>query len=190
MDDELGSSPSYTWRDFGRLNGCLEGDSDGELGTEKILKCGPIHEFQELKLAKSYPQGVNVELEVGALIDPIRKDWNKDLRSQLFLPFEIDCIVSIPLSNRFPEDRLCWDLEKDDIYLVRSAYIQNFSRGCLTHDGGVCVECFRFMKENLGCCGYSQGHVICLACVFAGPRDASQVEPLNPISRSYLWDVQ
>lgn len=58
----------------------------------------------------------------GDLIDPIRKCWNKELVTQIFLPFEVDRVLSIPISSRLPEDTLCWDLEKDGCYSVRSAY--------------------------------------------------------------------
>lgn len=61
------------------------------------------------------------------MIDPIRRDWNVDLVKQLFLPFDVDGILSIPISKRLPDDKLCWDLEKDGIYSVRSAYKMIFS---------------------------------------------------------------
>lgn len=30
--------------------------------------------------------------------------------------------MSIPLSSHLPEDIMCWDLEKDGIYSIRSTY--------------------------------------------------------------------
>lgn len=62
------------------------------------------------------------EMVVGSLINPILKTWNIEVISQLFLPFEQERILSIPLSSRLPDDCLCWDLERDGVYSVRSAY--------------------------------------------------------------------
>lgn len=64
----------------------------------------------------------NRDMAVGALINPISKVWNPQLVSQLFLPFEQERILSIPLSNRLPEDFFCWDSERNGKYSVRSAY--------------------------------------------------------------------
>lgn len=62
------------------------------------------------------------DLEVGALIDPITSAWNIRLIEQLFLPLERDRILTVPLRSRMPDDMLCWDLEKNGDYSVRSAY--------------------------------------------------------------------
>lgn len=59
---------------------------------------------------------------MGDLIDPIRKCWNRELVTEFFFPFEVDRVLSIPISSRLPEDTLCWDLEKDGCYSVWSAY--------------------------------------------------------------------
>uniref|UniRef100_A0A803M6S1 NADH dehydrogenase [ubiquinone] flavoprotein 1, mitochondrial n=2 Tax=Chenopodium quinoa TaxID=63459 RepID=A0A803M6S1_CHEQI len=69
------------------------------------------------------PRGTtNVDLEVGDLIDVNKKCWDCVAVSNTFLPLDCDRILSIPLSERLPDDCLCWDLEKDDNYSVRSAY--------------------------------------------------------------------
>lgn len=44
------------------------------------------------------------------------------LVQQLFLPFEHDRVPGILLSARMPDDTICWDLEKNGKYSVRSAY--------------------------------------------------------------------
>lgn len=66
--------------------------------------------------------GASADLKVGELINPTTCAWNVDLLDQLLLPFERDRILSIPLSMRMPEDVLCWDLERNGQYSVRSAY--------------------------------------------------------------------
>lgn len=69
------------------------------------------------------PRGsANPDLDVGALIDTISRSWNNQLLAQLFFPFKQEKILSIPISNRFPEDSLCWDHERDGMYTVKSAY--------------------------------------------------------------------
>lgn len=41
------------------------------------------------------PRGeANIEVEVGVLMDLITKSWNEVLLSQLFLPFEVERILS------------------------------------------------------------------------------------------------
>lgn len=65
-------------------------------------------------------------LLVSDLLLPNSADWNLDMLNALFLPFERDRILSIPLSEKRPYDVLCWDLEKNSIYSVKSAYKQIF----------------------------------------------------------------
>uniref|UniRef100_A0A803MUC9 RNase H type-1 domain-containing protein n=1 Tax=Chenopodium quinoa TaxID=63459 RepID=A0A803MUC9_CHEQI len=48
--------------------------------------------------------------------------WNVAKVKELFLPFEQERILSIPLSVRLLNDSICWDLEKGGDYSVRSAY--------------------------------------------------------------------
>ena len=64
----------------------------------------------------------NSNLVVGDLIDSAKKCWDATVTSSSFLPIDQERIMSIPLSSRLPEDTLCWDLEKDEVYSVRSAY--------------------------------------------------------------------
>lgn len=86
--------------------------------------CGMMQISQVSRLVKYYFRGeeVNPHTLVADLIHPISKSWNRDLVSQLFLPFEVERVISIPLSSCFPADTVCWDLEKDVFYSVKSAY--------------------------------------------------------------------
>lgn len=56
------------------------------------------------------------------LIHSITKTWNRELMAQIFLPFKVERVMNIPLSSRLLEDTICWDLEKDGQYSVKSAY--------------------------------------------------------------------
>ena len=40
----------------------------------------------------------------------------------LFLPFEVETILKIPLSQNFPEDKLIWIGNKRGVFIVKSAY--------------------------------------------------------------------
>lgn len=56
------------------------------------------------------------------LVHHISKSWNRALVSQLFLTFEVERVMSIPLSSRLPVYTVCWDIEKNGVYSVKSAY--------------------------------------------------------------------
>ncbi|KAL0003811.1 hypothetical protein SO802_011372 [Lithocarpus litseifolius] len=59
---------------------------------------------------------------VSALIDHDTKHWKADLVKRIFLPFEADTILSIPLSYTLPDDKLIWMGNRRGEFTVRSAY--------------------------------------------------------------------
>ena len=48
--------------------------------------------------------------------------WNLHLLQQLFLPFEVEEIRSVPLSNSLPPDKLIWTGTSNGLFTVRIAY--------------------------------------------------------------------
>lgn len=56
------------------------------------------------------------------LIHLISASWKFPLINKLFIPFERERSLSIPISFRLPDDSICWDLEKNGVYSVWSAY--------------------------------------------------------------------
>ncbi|KAL2905726.1 hypothetical protein RDABS01_004436, partial [Bienertia sinuspersici] len=68
-------------------------------------------------------------LRVCDLLLPSTSSWNVDLVNNLFLPFERERIIAIPLSDRRPVDVVCWDIEKNGLYSVSSAYRLIFGDG-------------------------------------------------------------
>lgn len=62
---------------------------------------------------------------VSMVSDPIgveKKSWNLDILNQVFLPFEVEIIEGIPLSNHMPVDKKIWSETTNGIFSVRSAY--------------------------------------------------------------------
>ena len=56
------------------------------------------------------------------LIDSESKRWKVDLVRSLFLPFEANTILNIPLSYNLPEDKIIWIGNKRGEFTVKSAY--------------------------------------------------------------------
>ena len=64
---------------------------------------------------------------VSSLIDPAIKWWRADVIRAIFLPFEADTILRIPVSRRLPEDKLIWMGNTRGEFTVKSAYHIAFS---------------------------------------------------------------
>ena len=59
---------------------------------------------------------------VSSFIDEDTKWWKVDVVRSLFLPFEANTILSIPLSYNLPEGSLIWTGYKHGTFTVKSAY--------------------------------------------------------------------
>ena len=59
---------------------------------------------------------------VSALIDEGSKRWKVDALKALFLPFEVETILNIPLSYNLPKDKLIWVGNNKGEFSVKSAY--------------------------------------------------------------------
>ena len=59
---------------------------------------------------------------VSSFIDQETKWWKPNVVRTLFLPFEADTILKIPLSQRLLEDTLIWIRNKRGVFTVKSAY--------------------------------------------------------------------
>ena len=56
------------------------------------------------------------------LIDGDRMEWKEHLIHQVFLPQDVDAILSIPLNTHGARDCLIWAESKNGKFTVRSAY--------------------------------------------------------------------
>lgn len=59
---------------------------------------------------------------VSSLIDEETRRWRADLIRTLFLPFEADTILRIPLSYSLPDDNIVWIGNRWGEFSVKSAY--------------------------------------------------------------------
>ena len=65
---------------------------------------------------------VPMDTRVVELIHGSPPTWNVNKVQKLFLPYDADAILKIPLSGRAQEDKLFWFTTQDGKYLVRSGY--------------------------------------------------------------------
>ncbi|KAL0013414.1 hypothetical protein SO802_000483 [Lithocarpus litseifolius] len=59
---------------------------------------------------------------VFSLIDSVSRWWKINAIRALFLPFDADTILKIPLSHNLPKDKLIWFRNKRGEFIVKSAY--------------------------------------------------------------------
>ena len=59
---------------------------------------------------------------VSSLIDKDTRRWKADIVRSLFLPFEAQTILNIPLSFNLHEDTIGWIENKRGVFSVKSAY--------------------------------------------------------------------
>ena len=59
---------------------------------------------------------------VSALIDQDMMSWRRDRLERIFLPFEVETILNIPISYHVQDDQLIWVGNKSGVFTVKSAY--------------------------------------------------------------------
>ncbi|KAF3951697.1 hypothetical protein CMV_022679 [Castanea mollissima] len=85
---------------------------------------------------------------VSSLIDEDTKTWRRDRLVEIFLPFEVNTILNIPISHHLPEDSIIWVGNKKGIFSVKSAYyvakkiLESDSQG-ETSRGDVCAPLWK-----------------------------------------------
>ena len=76
-----------------------------------------------------------VEVTADILIDADHGTWSADLVRELFLDFEAESILSIPLSTRMPQDKLVWVGTSNGQFIVKSAYWLAMSMSSAAQEG-------------------------------------------------------
>ena len=120
----LGSSPSFTWRSIFQSIEVVKNETRWQVGNGRLIH---IWEDKWLPTASTFkiispPRDFGDYPMVSSLIDQDTKWWKANVVRTLFLPFEADMILKIPLSQRLPEDSLIWIGNKRGVFTVKSAY--------------------------------------------------------------------
>jgi len=104
LNAKLGSNPSYAWRSIFKALEVIRRGTRWRVGNGKLIH---IWVDNWLPTPTSYkvispPQPFDDFPMVSALIDEETKRWKVDRVKSLFLPFEAEMILNIPLSYNLP----------------------------------------------------------------------------------------
>ena len=75
-------------------------------------------------------------MKVSSLIDQETVAWKTEVVQQMFLPYEADIILGIPLSIRRPVDRIIWVHTSSGTFITCSAYKMLVSCDASSSAGG------------------------------------------------------
>ena len=120
----MGNNPSFTWRSIMAVQHIVREGIKWRVGNgnsiriwgDKWLPTIPTHKVASPRLF------LHPDTLVGEIIDHENFWWKTEALAALFLPYEVDIIQSIPLSSRFPEDKIVWAETSNGKFSVRSAY--------------------------------------------------------------------
>ncbi|KAK9989340.1 hypothetical protein SO802_029579 [Lithocarpus litseifolius] len=112
-------SPSYAWRSIDSSLEVIRRGKRWNVGNGKLIH---IWEDKWLPTPTTYrvcspPQIFDDFRMVSSLIDEDTRRWKTDLGQALFLPFEADTILQIPLSYSLSDDKIVWVGNKRDVVM-------------------------------------------------------------------------
>ena len=119
MEAELGNNPSYVWRTLLDARELLQAGSVWWVGDGHTIG---IQSHKWLPHPPLFHDGVDLSLKVCDFIDPHTKQWDRGKVNSWFLPSSRDEVLQIHLGNLEVRDKLCWNENKSQTFLVRTAY--------------------------------------------------------------------
>jgi len=124
INASIGHNPSYTWRSImAAQNLVKEGIrwriSNGANVRVWMDKWLPVPSTYKVTSPRLF---MHEDTRVQELIVTSTVSWKKSIVDTLFLPHEAEAIKGIPISSRFPVDKLIWTETQNGIFSVRSAY--------------------------------------------------------------------
>ena len=118
LNSKLGCNPSYTWRSIFQGLEVIRKGTRWRVGNGRLIhiwvnKWLPTPTTYKVisppRLFDDFPM-------VSALIDEATKRWKVDTLKSLFLPFEVETILNIPLNYNLPEDKIIWVGNKKGVF--------------------------------------------------------------------------
>ena len=106
----IGSNPSYAWRSIHKSMEVLKQGTRWRVGNGKLKH---IWDDKWLPTPTTYkvispPKDFGDFPMVLSLIDEDTKRWRRDRLDEIFLPFEVETILNIPISHHLPKDSIIW----------------------------------------------------------------------------------
>lgn len=123
LEAELGNHPSQIWRAIidgrdilkqGLIRRIGNGATTDSWETNWIPRTGPMRPITSLV--------ANPPTRVAELIDVTTPTWGEQLIRFVFMSFDADAILAIPLCTRNIEDFWAWSGERGGTFSVKSAY--------------------------------------------------------------------
>ena len=124
VEASLGNNPSYVWRSLMAAQKIVRHGLRWQIGNGLNVQVWNDKWLPSSSIFKVVSPRLNspADLRVSKLIDSENMCWNLHLLQQLFLPFEVEEIRSVPLSNSLPPDKLIWTGTSNGLFTVRIAY--------------------------------------------------------------------
>lgn len=124
LNSKLGCCPSYAWHSIFRALEVMRKGTRWRVGNGRLIH---IWEDKWLPTPTTYkviaPHRLFDDfLMVLALIDHKSRMWKVELIRAMFLPFEANTILNMPLSYNLLEDKLIWTGNRKGDFTVKSAY--------------------------------------------------------------------
>lgn len=107
---KLGSNPSYAWRSIYNNLEVIRRGTRWRMGNGKMIH---IQDDKWLLTPTTYkvispPRDLDDFRMVSYLVDDGTKSQKSNLVRELFLPFEVETILRIPLSHNLLDDKIIW----------------------------------------------------------------------------------
>ena len=115
---------SFAWRSIMQAKDLILAGSSWRVGNGQKIPIWNSKWLSEeghrgvISPSSSYPP----DCKVAELIKGTPPEWDEDKIRTIFLPYDVDAILQIPLSSRSPPDQLIWHATKNGKYSVRSGY--------------------------------------------------------------------
>ena len=124
LNSKLGSNPFYAWQSIFNSLDVIRRGTRWRVGNRRRIH---IWEDKWLPTPSTYKvispaRPFDDILMVFALIDTETRRWNADLVRSLFLPFEANTVINMPLSYNLPKDKIIWVGNRRGEFTVKSAY--------------------------------------------------------------------